>query len=82
MGLDEALRATAAEVEAAIDDLLPVPEGAEARLIEAMRYSTLGGGKRMRAFLVMEGARLFKVDRRAAARAAAAVEVVAARPAR
>ena len=46
MGLDEALRAAAAEVEAAIDDLLPVPEGSEARLLEAMRYSTLGGGKR------------------------------------
>ena len=76
MGLDEALRAAAAEVEAAIDDLLPVPEGSEARLLEAMRYSTLGGGKRMRAFLVMETARLFRVDRRSAARAGAAVEML------
>jgi farnesyl diphosphate synthase len=76
MGLDEALRAAAAEVEAAIDDLLPVPEGSEARLLEAMRYSTLGGGKRMRAFLVMESARLFRVDRRCAARAGAAVEML------
>ncbi len=76
MGLDEALKAAAAEVEAAIDDLLPVPEGAEARLLEAMRYSTLGGGKRMRAFLVMETASLFRVDRRAAARTAAAVEML------
>ncbi len=63
MGLNEALKAAAAEVEAAIEDLLPVPEGSEARLLEAMRYSTLGGGKRMRAFLVMETARLFRVDR-------------------
>jgi farnesyl diphosphate synthase len=76
MGLDEALRAAAAEVEAAIDDLLPVPEGSEARLLGAMRYSTLGGGKRMRAFLVMESARLFRVDRRCAARAGAAVEML------
>lgn len=76
MGLNEALKAAAAEVEAAIDDLLPVPEGSEARLLEAMRYSTLGGGKRMRAFLVMETARLFRVDRRSAARAGAAVEML------
>ena len=76
MDLQEALRAAAAEVEAAIDDLLPVPEGSEARLLEAMRYSTLGGGKRMRAFLVMETARLFRVDRRSAARAGAAVEML------
>ncbi len=27
------------------------------RLLEAMRYSTLGGGKRLRAFLVIETAR-------------------------
>ncbi|MCX7377287.1 MAG: polyprenyl synthetase family protein [Alphaproteobacteria bacterium] len=76
MGLNEALKAAAAEVEAAIEDLLPVPEGSEARLLEAMRYSTLGGGKRMRAFLVMETARLFRVDRRSAARAGAAVEML------
>jgi farnesyl diphosphate synthase len=53
-----------------------VVEGGEARLIEAMRYSALGGGKRMRAFMVMEAASLFRVDRRCAARAAAAVEML------
>jgi farnesyl diphosphate synthase len=36
----------------------------------------LGGGKRMRAFLVMEAAALFGVDRRCAARAAASVEML------
>jgi farnesyl diphosphate synthase len=76
MDLQGALKQTAAEVESTIDDLLPVPEGAEARLIEAMRYAVLGGGKRMRAFLVMESASLFRVDRRSAARAAAAVEML------
>jgi farnesyl diphosphate synthase len=74
--LAAALTRIGAEVEAAIDDLLPVPEGAEARLIEAMRYAVLGGGKRMRAFLVMETAALFRVDRRCAARTAAAVEML------
>jgi len=74
--LQGALRRTADEVEEALDDLLPVPEGGEARLCEAMRYATLGGGKRMRAFLVMESAALFGVDRRCAARVASAVEMV------
>lgn len=74
--LADALAAVAAEVEHALDILLPIPEGPEARLIEAMRYATLGGGKRMRAFLVVESARLFSVDRSCAVRAAAAVEML------
>ena len=66
--LADAMREVAAAVETALDDLLPLPDGAEARLVEAMRYATLGGGKRMRAFLVMQSAALFHVDRRCAAR--------------
>ena len=76
MSLDEAVRHVAAEVEAAIEDLLPAIDGAEARLVDAMRYAVLGGGKRLRAFLLMESAALFRVDRRCAARAAAAVEML------
>ena len=41
-----------------------------------MRYAALGGGKRLRAFLVMETAALFSVSETCAARAAAAVEMV------
>ena len=74
--LDEALKQAAAEVESALEDLVPAIEGGEARLCEAMRYSTLGGGKRLRAFLVMETAALFRVDRRCAARVAASVEMI------
>ncbi len=74
--LAAALTRIAAEVEAALEDLLPPVEGAEARLIEAMRYSALGGGKRLRAFLAMESAALFGVDRRCAARVGAAIEMV------
>ena len=74
--LASALQRVAGEVESALDDLLPTPDGPEARLAEAMRYATLGGGKRLRAFLVMEGAALFKVDRRCAARVGAAVEML------
>jgi farnesyl diphosphate synthase len=74
--LKEALANTAHEVEQALDDLLPIPEGAEARVVEAMRYAVLGGGKRMRAFMVMETAALFGVDRRCSARVAASVEML------
>ena len=63
-------------VEAAIDSLLPLPEGHELRLVEAMRYATLGGGKRLRGFLVMEVAGLFGVAQECAARAAASVEMM------
>ncbi len=74
--LSEAMGETSRLVEAQLDALLPVPESAEARLIEAMRYAVLNGGKRMRAFLVMEVAKLFSVNRTCAARVAASVEML------
>lgn len=74
--LGEALAEVARLVEAQLDALLPVPETAEAKLMEAMRYAVLNGGKRMRAFLVMEVARLFSVNRTCAARVAASVEML------
>src|SRR3984957_2643447 len=74
--LAAALTETNRLVEAQLDALLPVPESAEARLIEAMRYSVLNGGKRMRAFLVMQTAQLFSVNTTCAARVAAAVEML------
>ena len=63
-------------VENALETLLPPVDGAEARLVEAMRYATLGGGKRLRAFLVMETANLFSVSETCAARVAASVEML------
>ncbi len=63
-------------VEAALDALMPVPDGHERRLVEAMRYATLGGGKRLRGFLVMEVAGLFAVAQTCAARVAASVEML------
>ena len=46
------------------------------RLVEAMRYACLGGGKRFRPFLVVESAALFAVSRDRALMAAAALECV------
>jgi len=74
--LADAMADTARLVEAQLEALLPVPEAAEARLVEAMRYAVLGGGKRMRAFLVMQTAQLFSVNQTCAARVAAAVEML------
>ena len=51
-------------------------EGAPSRLAAAMRHATLGGGKRLRPFLVLESAGLFGVSRDAALPAAAALECV------
>jgi len=76
IALAEALRRCADTVERALDNLLPEIEGAEARLAEAMRYSAMGGGKRLRAFLVMETAALFAVSETCAARVAASVEML------
>src|SRR5271154_1419286 len=63
-------------VEDALDALLPEVDGPEGRLSDAMRYAALGGGKRMRAFLVMESAALFSVNETCAARVAASVEML------
>ncbi|MGD0333643.1 MAG: polyprenyl synthetase family protein [Xanthobacteraceae bacterium] len=46
------------------------------RLVEAMRYASLGGGKRFRPFLVVECAALFEVPRQHALMAGAALECV------
>jgi farnesyl diphosphate synthase len=67
---------TAREVERELDVLLPASVGPEAKLFEAMRYACLGGGKRLRPLLVMEGSKLFSVQRGCALRVAAAIEMV------
>lgn len=74
--LQTALTAATGEIEAAIDAHLPLPEGPEARVVEAMRYASLDGGKRMRPFLVLQGASLFNVATSSALRAAVAIEMV------
>jgi farnesyl diphosphate synthase len=46
------------------------------RLMDAMRYSSLGGGKRLRPFLVVESAAVFAVPREAALLVGAALECI------
>ena len=75
------LEAIAADTEALLDALLgdAVLDGERARparMMESMRYATLGGGKRFRPFLVVESAALFGVPRARALMAGAALEAV------
>jgi farnesyl diphosphate synthase len=69
------------DTDALLDRLLasaPVEEerARPARLLEAMRYASLGGGKRLRPFLVVESAALFNVPRQNSLMAGAALECV------
>ncbi|MEX1060907.1 MAG: polyprenyl synthetase family protein, partial [Methyloceanibacter sp.] len=73
------LERVAGTVEGRLDRLLaqslrPAPLGA--RLGQAMRYAALGGGKRLRPFLLIESARLFGVEEEEALPAACALECV------
>jgi farnesyl diphosphate synthase len=75
------LAAVAGDIAALLDQLLsPEPETGEVarpgRLLKAMRYATLSGGKGFRPFLVVETARLFGVQAGRALMTAAAVECV------
>jgi farnesyl diphosphate synthase len=74
--LKSALSAAAEAVVAELERLLPIPDGPEARVHEAMRYAVFNGGKRLRPFLVMTTARLFNVAESAALSVAAAIEMV------
>jgi farnesyl diphosphate synthase len=82
---DTAFAARLAETGAAIERELEVLLQAEPRageparpkrLIEAMRYATLGGGKRLRPFLTVETARALGREDQGPRRAGAAIECI------
>ena len=75
-GLKAALAQVGADIDRGFDRLLPVPPDGRSRLYEAMRYSAMNGGKRMRPLLTLAACDLFKVDRERALRAALAVECI------
>jgi geranylgeranyl pyrophosphate synthase len=64
MAIIQDLERVARMVQARLDTLIEPEPGASglARLIEAMRYAALGGGKRLRPFLLIEAARLFGLN--------------------
>ncbi len=58
------------------DGVLPDEIARPKRLMDAMRYSSLGGGKRLRPFLVVESAAVFGVHREPALLVGAALECI------
>ena len=80
-GFNKRLAATAADTEALLGRLLAGEPLADEiarppRLLEAMRHAMLGGGKRLRPFLLAESAALFGAARAGALMAGAALECV------
>ena len=76
ISFSKALEEAAKLTDAALERLLVVPPGLEARVYDAMRYAALAPGKRMRPFFVLAGANLFGVARRCALQVSAAIEMV------
>lgn len=74
--LKDAMARIAADVASMFDALLPIPADPRARLVEAMRYAVLGGGKRLRPLLLTAVADMYRVDRAAALRAGIAIESI------
>ncbi len=74
--LKEALQESAETVNAALEKYIPQSDHSDGRLFDAMRYSTMAGGKRLRPFLVLNSAALFDVPLEWALPSAAAIEMV------
>jgi len=74
--LEARLKETAERVNVALDGLLPKPQGSEERLLTAIRYSALDGGKRLRPFFTLEAGRMFDADEGSLLRVACAIECV------
>src|SRR3978361_882969 len=75
--LDQTAEDTEALLAKLLSDTLLSDEIARPkRLMDAMRYSSLGGGKRLRPFLVVESSAVFGVPREAALLAGAALECI------
>ena len=74
---EDRLRIDAKAVEEALETWLPLPKSDAARILhEAMRYSVLGGGKRLRGHLVLTFCTMFGGNRVAALPYAAAIEMM------
>lgn len=74
--LDGLMTTAAKSVSDELDRLIPEVAGPRGPVVDAMRYSALSGGKRLRPFLVMESAGLFGVPAAQALRVGCAVEMV------
>ena len=67
---------TRALIDAEFEKKLSLPEGKEKRLVEAMRYSAIGGGKAFRAFLILTVGEILGLKKENALQIATALEMV------
>ncbi|MGQ0531989.1 MAG: polyprenyl synthetase family protein [Caulobacteraceae bacterium] len=74
--LETRLKEAVERISTALDGLLPREQGPEARLLGAIRYAALGGGKRLRPFFTLEAGRIFDADEGSLLRTACAIECV------
>jgi geranylgeranyl diphosphate synthase type II len=70
------LRSEADTVNAHLDELLPRGEGLAATVIEAMRYSTQAGGKRVRGAMVRAAAQTFGAEKEHVLPTACGIEMI------
>ena len=63
-------------MESVLTRLLPEPAGPQAEIMNAMRYAALGGGKRLRPFLLIEAARMLGYEDPGVWQVAGALECV------
>ena len=76
MEMHEELKKRTAEVEAVVERYLPVEEGHQKTIFEAMNYSVRAGGKRLRPMLIEETYRLFGGTEEAVEPFMAAMEMI------
>ena len=67
---------TAAAIDGELEKLIPSEAGPLANLMASLRYSAIGGGKRLRPFLTLQTSRLFSVPQSQALCVATAIELV------
>ena len=70
------LKEARAAVDQNLEKWLPLPNNLSARVVEAMRYASIGGGKAFRAFLILTTAKMFRLPEQNALNIATALEMV------
>ena len=72
----EQLKLARRAVDNNLEKWLIVPDNLSARVVEAMRYASIGGGKAFRAFLIFTTAKMFNLPEQNAINIATALEMV------
>ena len=73
---ENTIKETAALIETALDEFLPQSKGPLGRVVDAMRWGALDGGKRLRPFLVIAAADMLGAPRARSIRVGCAVEMI------